>query len=86
VPHCASHEALADETPVLIAAGEETPERCNILLNLGDGTPPHFARFERLLEIVSRDDADRDAGRSRFRHYRERGYPIANHDLAASHE
>jgi DNA polymerase-3 subunit chi len=80
VPHCAAHAALALETPVLIASGEETPEGCEVLLNLGGECPPHFERFPRLLEIV--DAADRDAGRSRYRFYRERGYKIANHDLA----
>jgi DNA polymerase-3 subunit chi len=80
VPHCAAHAALAAETPVLIASGEETPEGCEVMLNLGGECPPHFERFPRLLEIV--DATDREAGRSRYRFYRERGYKIANHDLA----
>jgi DNA polymerase-3 subunit chi len=80
VPHCALHSPLAAETPVLIASGAETPEGCEVLLNLGTDCPPHFERFARLLEIV--DTADREAGRNRYRFYRERGYQITNHDLA----
>src|SRR5882762_7457980 len=56
VPHCAVHDALAAETPVLIASGDEAPPGCDLLLNLAAECPPHFARFERLLEIVAVDD------------------------------
>ena len=82
VPHCAVHSRLAAETPVLIASGDEAPEACEVLLNLGAECPPHFERFARLLEVVSREDQDKEQGRGRFRFYRERGYPISNHDLA----
>jgi DNA polymerase-3 subunit chi len=84
VPHCAVHAPLARETPVLIACGEETPQHCEILLNLADDCPPHFERFPRLLEVI--DAAGREAGRSRYRFYKERGYRIANHDLAQVHD
>jgi DNA polymerase-3 subunit chi len=84
VPHCAVHSPLAAETPVLIAAGEDTPAGCELMLNLGADCPPHFERFARLLEVV--DTQDRDAGRSRYRFYRERGYAISNHDLAQANE
>jgi len=86
VPHCAVHAPLAAQTPVLIASGEETPEGCELLLNLGADCPPHFERFTRLLEVVSADEAEKEKGRSRFRFYRERGYKIANHDLAGANE
>ena len=82
VPHCAPHDPLAAETPVLIAAGEETPEGCAVLLNLSAQCPPHFERFERLCELVGRDGAEKTAGRGRYRYYRERGYKITDHDLA----
>ena len=80
VPHCAVHSRLAAETPVLIASADEAPEGCEVLLNLGADCPPHFERFPRLLEVV--DAADREAGRTRYRFYKERGYKISNHDLA----
>ena len=82
VPHCAPHDALAAETPVLIACGDETPDGFGVLLSLSAECPPHFARFERLCELVGRDDAERKAARGRYRHYRERGYKITDHDLA----
>lgn len=84
VPHCAPHDPLAPDTPVLIASGEDAPEPCEVLLNLSRACPPHFARFERLLEVVAADDEARQAGRERYRFYRDRGYAIANHDLAGA--
>jgi DNA polymerase-3 subunit chi len=84
LPHCTVDDPLAPETPLLIAADESAPAGYDTLLNLSGGCPPHFARFTRLLEIVAADEDERKAGRERFRFYRERGYQIASHDLAAA--
>jgi DNA polymerase III subunit chi len=86
VPHCALHDPLAGETPVLIAPELEEAPQCELLLNLGAETPPHFERFERLLEIVAAEEAERQAGRDRYRFYQARGYQISNHDLAKDAE
>ena len=82
VPHCMAQDALARETPVLISAGETEPQGCGILLNLGEECPPSFERFDRLLEVVSRSDEERQLARKRYRFYRDRGYAITDHDLA----
>jgi DNA polymerase-3 subunit chi len=83
IPHCAAHDPLAAETPVLIAQDDTPPAHaCEVLVNLSDACPPFFERHERLLEIVSQEDEDRSAGRARFKFYRDRGYEIRNHDLA----
>ena len=83
VPHCFAHDPLAAETPVLIATAPEDEPACEILLNLGDEAPARFERYERLLEIVPADGDARLAGRARYKFYRDRGFQIANHDLAA---
>jgi DNA polymerase-3 subunit chi len=82
VPHCAVHDPLAAQTPVLIGSGEESASDCQLLLNLGPRCPPSFERFDRLLEVVGAGEEERNAGRERYKFYRERGYQIANHDLA----
>jgi DNA polymerase-3 subunit chi len=82
VPHCMAGDPLAAETPVLIARDAYEAAPCEILLNLGDEAPPFYERFERLLEIVGREDAERSAGRARYRRYREAGHAISDHDLA----
>ena len=83
VPHCFAGDSLAAETPVLIAQDAGSAPDCDVLVNLSPQCPEFFARYPRLLEIVSRDDEDRRAGRVRYAWYRERGYAIRNHDLAS---
>jgi len=83
IPHCATTDPLADETPVLIAIDDTPPVHgCEVLVNLSVECPPFFERHERLLEIVAQDDAERAAGRARFKFYRDRGYEMRSHDLA----
>ena len=81
VPHCHAGDALADETPVLISSEFQNRE---VLINLGPECPPFFERHERLLEVVTREEEDRARARARLRFYRDRGYSIRNHDLAAN--
>ena len=84
VPHCAAHDPLASETPVLIASAADAHAACDVLLNLAPDTPPAFERYERLLELVGQDEEDRRAARERYRFYRERGFRIADHDLGGA--
>jgi DNA polymerase III subunit chi len=83
VPHCLAGDALAQETPVLICSGDEAHGNRDVLINLGRECPPFFARHARLLEIVTQDEAERQAGRDRYAFYKARGYALRNHDLAA---
>jgi len=82
LPHCMTRSPLAAQTPVLITHDPEDTPHDEVLLNLHSAWPPAFSRFRRLVEIVGRDDADREAARARFRFYRDRGYEIVNHDLS----
>jgi DNA polymerase-3 subunit chi len=82
LPHCMTRSPLAAETPVLITHDPEDTPHDEVLLNLHHQWPPAFSRFHRLVEIVGRDDTDREAARARFRFYRDRGYEIANHNLS----
>ncbi len=81
LPHCMTNDRLAPETPVLIAHSCELLPHDQVILNLSDQCPESFQRFQRLIEIVSTDPADRQAGRERYRYYRDRGYEIQHHDL-----
>ena len=85
LPHCRIGDAVARDTPVLLACEDVTPPpHEELLINLRAQPPQHFARFQRLLEIVGVDDADRTRGRERFRYYRDRGYPLRTHALDRS--
>jgi len=84
LPHCRTGDRHAAETPVLLTDDADALPHHEILLNLDSARHAMFSRFDRVIEIVSRDDADdRASARERFRFYRDRGYPITRHDLAA---
>jgi DNA polymerase-3 subunit chi len=85
LPHCMTRSSLAAQTPVLITHDPEDTPHDEVLLNLHHAWPPAFSRFGRLVEIVGRDEQDREAARTRFRFYRDRGYEIAKHDLSKAH-
>ena len=53
------------------------------LVNLGDAAPRGFETFERLIEVVSIDPADRAAARERWKGYAGRGYAIERHEVAS---
>ncbi|GGI53586.1 DNA polymerase III subunit chi [Oxalicibacterium solurbis] len=79
LPHVMANDALAAQTPILLTAdpGMESPHH-QILINLSDTPPAHFARFERVFEIVSSDETDKSAGRERYSYYKQRGYPLTH--------
>jgi len=76
VPHCMAGAPIARETPVVLAGDDTELPHHDVLLNLGDAEPPMFATFERLLEIVTRDEQDKERARSRYTFYKKRGYEI----------
>jgi DNA polymerase-3 subunit chi len=84
VPHCLGSDPLSAETPVVIACEDSSLAHYRVVVNLHSESPPSFSRFERLIEIVSTDEEDRQQARGRFRFYRDRGYEIHHHDLAKS--
>lgn len=79
IPHVQANDPLATNTPVILTDSDdaELPHH-QILVNLSARTPTHFARFERMFEIISADEADKIAGRERYRHYQQRGYPLTH--------
>ena len=79
IPHCMADNALARQTPVVLAADLEQAPHHQILLNLGATVPGPFARFERMLEIIGSAQDQLVAGRERYRFYRDRGYALNNY-------
>ena len=79
LPHVAANDPLAASTPIILTDSDaaDLPHH-QILINLSASTPAHFARFERMFEIISSDDADKAAGRERYRFYQQRGYPLTH--------
>ena len=87
VAHCRSdaEPRVAQRSPVLLAESTEDvfAQQRPVLVNLGEDVPAGFERFERLIEIVTGDEGDRQLARRRWRHYADRGYALKRYDLAA---
>ena len=84
VAHCQgdADAELVQASAVLLSHDIRSAPHHEVLLNLNTEVPEGFARFDRLVEVVSaHDEADRGAARARWRHYASRGYAITRHDL-----
>jgi DNA polymerase-3 subunit chi len=88
IPHARLSDAAEVQThsPILLA-GEwpaEAPHlQDRILVNLSDGFLSGFDRFVRVIEVVSRDQPDRERARERWKGYRAAGSEPTHHDFAA---
>lgn len=67
---------------VLAERASDQPYR-EVLLNLASDLPEDFALFARVLEVVSRDPEQMQAGRQRFKRYKSLGYEVKHHEVAA---
>ncbi|WP_275097247.1 DNA polymerase III subunit chi [Sedimenticola hydrogenitrophicus] len=81
IPHGLINESDGALTPVLIGHGEQAGDEHDVLINLAAAVPPFFSRFSRVAELIDKDPAVREAGRNRFRTYRDRGYTLNTHNL-----
>jgi DNA polymerase-3 subunit chi len=71
-------------TPVWLTEDPAEALHHQVLVNLGRDVPQGFESFERVIEIVSGDDNDRQAARQRWKHYAARGYPINKHEVTTA--
>lgn len=67
--------------PVVIGSGVAIEQPCQVMINLADSVPDFFSRFDRVAEIVAADTERRDAGRHRYKYYRDRGYALNSHNV-----
>ena len=89
ISHCdaAAPESVRSKSAVLLMdADAPVQSDFPILVNLADDVPNGFEQFQRVIEIVSTDEQDRNQARLRWRHYTERGYTITRHDLKSRGE
>ena len=70
----------SDET-VIIGCEAPSQDYDDVMINATSAIPDHFSRFRRLIEIVQPNEVNLAASRDAWRFYRDRGYPVAKHDL-----
>lgn len=78
LPHAVASDAK-NPSLTLIGDGEPPPSTDQVLINLADDVPNFFGRYERVVEVVVQPE--KELGRDRYRHYRDRGYPLHYHEL-----
>ncbi|HEY6512675.1 MAG TPA: DNA polymerase III subunit chi [Burkholderiaceae bacterium] len=64
---------LLARTPIWLADATAEWPQADVVVNLGERPLDEPTRFERVIEIVGDADADRQAGRARWRHYQSLG-------------
>lgn len=82
VPHALQNDA--DDEPVIIGFEQPPAAFREVMINLSHDVPGFFSRFERVTEVVVTDPVITEATRENYRFYRNRGYPLKNHDMRKS--
>lgn len=89
LPHCFIGDEAAIDTPILLADQFLSPAlsqlpHADVLIHLGMKMPPDvpglLARFPRIVEVVTTNEAERLAGRERYKAYRDLGHELHNFD------
>ena len=80
LPH-ALYGAGVDATLPIHIGWQSEPVACDVLINLSPTVPTFFSRCEHIAEIVDTDASVKQAGRGRFRFYREHGITPESHTL-----
>jgi DNA polymerase-3 subunit chi len=81
IPHCRSDAADAASTPVILSLSDEVQTHQNLLINLHDEYAPFFNNFDRVSEIVGKNENDSRLARERYKFYRENGGDLRHIDL-----
>lgn len=93
LPHCFIEDEAAPETPIVLTDDFASPALQNIphadvMIHLGMRMPQDVAalvaRFPRIVEVVTVNEAERLAGRERYKAYRELGHELHNFDQSKS--
>jgi DNA polymerase-3 subunit chi len=89
LPHCFIDDEAAAETPIVLTddfssvALNQIPHT-DIMIHLGVRMPQDvaalLARFPRIVEVVTVNEAERLAGRERYKAYRDLGHELHNFD------
>ena len=68
-------------TPIWLCTNAAEGQSRQVLVNLTAAVPAGFEIFERVIEVVGQDEADRQSARLRWKHYSDQLIAIVRHDL-----
>jgi DNA polymerase III subunit chi len=80
------HEPLTaesdwEETPVLLTSKQPPAKSADVIVNLGAALPPDLANTASIIEIIDADAVRRQAGRVRYKQYRDQGVEPQTHKV-----
>ena len=79
IPHqVAGGDDDADTAVLIVPPGVDTPDR-PLLINLREECAP--GNYQRVLEVVAADPAERDGSRTRWTEYKRLGFEVNKHDM-----
>ncbi|MFC1772951.1 DNA polymerase III subunit chi [Pseudomonadota bacterium] len=81
IPHGQYEADNASPPPVQLGHDNEPDASHQVLINLAPEVPLFFSRFERVAELVNKDNTVRQQGRTRYSFYKQRGYPLRSHEI-----
>lgn len=81
LPHAFYGDDMGQASKILIGYDSEPNCTMDVLINLTNNVPLFFGRFERVSELVSQDNDNKNFGRERYSFYRDRGYTLKTHNL-----
>ena len=71
-------------TELVELLNEFLSEQTEILINISHKIPENLEHFQRIAEIIDNHTESIDAGRKRYRFYREQGYKPLHHEISAT--
>ena len=67
--------------PVMLGTDSGSAQPPDVLVNLSGAVPAGAEQIPRIAEIVPPDPGAKQAGRERYRQYRERGFELDSHQI-----
>ena len=93
LPHCFIEDEAAIDTPIVLTDHFTSPAfgvipHADVMIHVGmrmpQDVPALVERFPRIVEVVTVNEAERLAGRERFKAYRDLGHELHNFDQSKS--
>ena len=81
VPHELLQTGAKIEAPVMLSTEAVPQDPVDVIVNLAAEVPPCALLAPRIIEIIDGDAERRQAGRARFRAYKDQGLNPATHNL-----
>jgi DNA polymerase-3 subunit chi len=83
IPHQIYNDQLPDYDQTILIGSQSAPKKWQTLIfNLSSTYPSDLAQTDRVLEILDNDEKLKQAGRIRFRQYKQDGFDVTTHDMS----